>query len=123
MMGHYSGNIGGRLMKYTALVCATLLTVALSACGTTGGQGGMAAAGGSTDVEKLIKDAEASIKKSASVDGEWRDASGKYLKAAKAALSKGDIETAKKMASMAKFEGDMGYQQAVEQKNAGPWLF
>ena len=110
-------------MRYTALVCATLLTLALSACGSTGGQGNMAAAGGSSDVEKLIKDAEASIKKAASVDGEWRDSNSKYLKGAKAALSKGDIETAKKMAEMAKFEGDMGYQQAVGQKNAGPWLF
>lgn len=110
-------------MKYTALICATLLTVALSACGSAGGKGDMSAAGGSGDVEKLIKAAEASIKKSASVDGEWRDASGKYLKGAKAALSKGDIETAMKMAKMAKFEGDMGYQQAIDQKSAGPWLF
>lgn len=110
-------------MKYTVLACATLLTLALSACGSTGGAGDMAAAGGSQDVEKLIKTADASIKKAASVDGEWRDANGKYLKGAKAALSKGDIATAKKMAEMAKFEGDMGYQQAIEQKNAGPWLF
>jgi len=110
-------------MKYTALFCATLLALALSACGSSGGKSDMAAAGGSADVEKLIKEAEASIKKSASVDGEWRDASGKYLKGAKAALSKGDLETAKKMAEMAKFEGDMGYQQALDQKKAGPWLF
>jgi hypothetical protein len=33
------------------------------------------------------------------------------------------VETAAKLAKKAKFEGEMGYQQAQEQKNAGPWLF
>ncbi len=111
-------------MRIAAIVCAGLLTVSLlSACGTTGSGEDMAKAGGSSDIEQLIKEADAAIKKASSVDGEWRDSSGKYLKQAKAALSKGDLETAKKMAEKAKFEGEMGYQQAVEQKNAGPWLF
>ncbi|MGD8938733.1 MAG: SoxXA-binding protein [Gammaproteobacteria bacterium] len=111
-------------MRKTAIVCASLLTLSLlSACGSTGGSEDMAKAGGSSDIEQLIKEADAAIKKAASVDGEWRDSSGKYLKQAKAALSKGDLETAKKLAEKAKFEGEMGYQQAVGQKNAGPWLF
>jgi len=111
-------------MRKTAIVFASLLTLSfLSACGSTGGGEEMAQAGGSSEIEQLIKDADAAIKKADSVGGEWRDSGGKYLKQAKAALSKGDMETAKKMAEKAKFEGEMGYQQAVEQKNAGPWLF
>ena len=112
-------------MRKTAIVCASLLTISLlSACGSTGsGSEDMATAGGSSEIEQLIKEADAAIKKADSVGGEWRDSGGKYLKQAKAALSKGDMDTAKQMAEKAKFEAEMGYQQAVEQKNAGPWLF
>lgn len=112
-------------MRKTAIVCASLLALSLlSACGSSGTKSGeMAAAGGSADIEKLIKEADAAIKKAHSVGGEWRDSSKKYLKQAKAALSKGDLKTAEKMAKKAKFEGEMGYQQAQEQKDAGPWLF
>ena len=112
-------------MRKTVLVCAGLLAFSLlSACGSSGSKSGdMAAAGGSSEVEQLIKEADAAIKKAASVGGEWRDSGKKYLKQAKAALSKGDVETAEKLAKKAKFEGEMGYQQAQEQKNAGPWLF
>lgn len=111
-------------MRKTAIVCAGVLAVSLlSACGTTGTGEDMAKAGGSSEIEQLIKEADAAIKKSASVGGEWRDSNGKFLKQAKAALSKGDLETAKKMAEKAKFEGEMGYQQAIGEKDAGPWLF
>ena len=112
-------------MRKTAFVCAGILAFTLlSACESDGSKSkDMAQAGGSSEIEQLIKEADAAIKKAASVDGEWRDSSGKYLKEAKAALSKGDLATAKKLAAKAKFEGEMGYQQAVEQKNAGPWLF
>ncbi|WP_455203418.1 hypothetical protein [Kaarinaea lacus] len=108
-------------MRKIAFVFASCL--ALSACSSTGSDTSASASGGASDVEKLIKDAEASIKKAASVGGEWRDTNSQLLKKAKAALSKGDVETAAKMAEAAKFEGEMGYQQAVDQKNAGPWLF
>ena len=109
-------------MRKAAIVWASLLALSLlSACGSMGsGKEDMSKTGGSSDIEQLIKEADSAIKKAASVDGEWRDSSGKYLKQAKAALSKGDLETAKKMAEKAKFEGEMGYQQAIEQKNAGP---
>jgi hypothetical protein len=82
-----------------------------------------AGAGGNAEVEKLIKEAEAAINKADSVGGEWRDTNKKYLKKAKAALAKGDVETAENLAKRAKFEGEMGYQQAMEQEKAGPWLF
>lgn len=112
-------------MRILAIVCAVLLSlVLLNACESSGSKSGeMAMKGGSSDVEKLIKEADAAIKKAKSVDGEWRDSNSKFLKKAKAALSKGDLDTAKKLAEMAKFQGEMGYQQAMQQKDAKPWLF
>jgi hypothetical protein len=106
-------------MKKLALLGA--MVFALSGCGTTGS--GDAAMGGSSEVDAAIAAAEAAIKKAKAADGEWRDSAGKYLKAAKAAAAKGDTETALKKAKYAQFEGEMGEKQAMEQKNAGPWLF
>jgi hypothetical protein len=112
-------------MKKLAILVFTFF--ALSGCslfgGDSGGHMGMSGGGSSTDVDSAIKAADAAIKKSASVDGEWRDAKKKILKKAKAAAAKGDNEKALKLANMAKFQGEMGYQQAMEQKNAKPWLF
>jgi len=113
-------------MNKLAIVVATLFILSGCSLFSSGsGDGGEQGAGGSAspEVAAAIKDAEDAIKKSASVDGEWRDASGKILKAAKAAAAKGDNETALKMAKKAKFQGEMGYQQAKEQEKAGPWLF
>jgi len=113
-------------MKKLAIAVATLFI--LSGCSLFSGEGGggggdMSGGGGSAEVQAAIKDAEDAIKKSKSVGGEWRDAGSKFLKDAKAAAAKGDDKTALKMANKAKFEGEMGYQQAKEQENAGPWLF
>jgi len=109
-------------MKKLAIVVATLFV--LVGCGSTKDKGDEAAAGAaSPEVEAAINEAEAAIKKASSVDGEWRDSKGKILKKAKAAAAKGDDKTALKLAKEAKFQGEMGYQQAKEQENAGPWLF
>ncbi len=112
-------------MKKLAIVVATLFI--LGGCSTFQDQGGgdKAASSGSAspEVEAAIKEAEAAIKKSASAGGEWRDANSKILKKAKAAAAKGDDKTALKLAKKAKFQGEMGYQQAKEQEKAGPWLF
>ena len=113
-------------MKKIAIVVATLFI--LSGCSlfsdsSGGGEKAGAAGGASPEVAAAIKEAEEAIKKSASVGGEWRDASGKFLKEAKAAAAKGDNDTALKFAKKAKFEGEMGYQQAKSQEKAGPWLF
>ena len=112
-------------MKKLAIVVATLFI--LSGCslfgGGSSGGGDAGGGGGSPEVAAAIKDAEAAIKKSKSVGGEWRDAAGKILKKAKAAAAKGDDKTALKLAKKAKFQGEMGYQQAKEQEKAGPWLF
>ena len=110
-------------MKKLALACTTVLI--LSGCSWFSSDSGEegASMSGSSDVAAAIKEAEAAIAKAESVDGAWRDSRNKYIKAAKAAASKGDNETAMKMAKKAQFEGEMGYQQAMEQKNAKPWLF
>lgn len=76
----------------------------------------------SVDYPTLAKQADAAIKKAKSVGGEWRD-SRKYLKKAAKAAKAGKMEKAKKLAEKAKFEGEMGYKQAISQKDAGPWLF
>jgi len=105
-----------KLMIFGALVFA------LSGCSTMGG--GSAAGGNDAAAAKsAIAAAEASLKKARGVEGEWRDAKKKMVKKAKAAASKGDYAKAVKLANKAKFEGEMGYAQAMDQKNAGPWLF
>jgi len=112
-------------MKKLAIVVATLFI--LGGCSTFSDQPSSekAAASGeaSPEVAAAIKDAEAAIKKSKSVGGEWRDANKKILKKAKAAAAKGDDKTALKLAKKAKFQGEMGYEQAKGQEKAGPWLF
>jgi hypothetical protein len=109
-------------MKKTVLFGALLL--ALSGCAYMGGgESEMAANGDADAANAAIKAAETAIKKSATVGGEWRDAKKKILKSAKAAASKGDYKKAIKLADFAKFQGDMGVEQAMEQKNAKPWLF
>ena len=70
----------------------------------------------------LSANAQTSINSAASVDGEWRDAR-KILAKAESDAKAGDFKKAIKLAKFAKFQGDMGYKQAMDQKNAGPWLF
>ena len=113
-------------MKKLAIVVATLFI--LSGCslfsgGEAGGGGDSGGGAASPEVAAAISEAEEAIKKAKSVGGEWRDSGGKFLKDAKAAAAKGDDKTALKLAKKAKFEGEMGYQQAKEQEKAGPWLF
>ena len=111
-------------MRKLALVCITAF--ALNGCSLFTSNGGGMEGGGSvsdSDVKEMIKSAEAAIEKSAAVDGEWRDAHSQYIKKAKAALAKGDLKAAMKNAKIAKFQGEMGYKQALEQKDAKPWLF
>ncbi len=74
------------------------------------------------DTQRLIDAAASSIKKAASVGGEWLDSSN-YLRQAEAALKAGNITAAARLANKAKAEGDMSYEQAQSQKKAGPWLF
>lgn len=112
-------DIEERRMKKLAISGA--LVFALS--GLAGMQAHAAEEMGLIDTLNVIKQAEAAIKKAKKVDGEWRDSSKKFLAEAKEAANHGDTALALKLAKKAKFEGEMGYQQAMDQKNAGPWMF
>ncbi len=68
--------------------------------------------------DQSIAAAEAARKKAASVGGEWRD-TGKLIKKARAAAEKGENEKAVKLAKEARKQAELGYQQAMDQKNAG----
>ena len=74
------------------------------------------------DAKDMIKAAEEATQKAASADGEWRDTAN-LIKEAKGALAKGDSNKAEKLAKEAMDQGNLGYEQAVAEKNAGPWLF
>jgi len=102
-----------------AKTASTILLVALlSACASTTEKGS-----GNPDLERLIEDAEEAIDKAASIGGEWRD-SRTILDKAREAGQRGELEQATKLAEQAKKQGEMGYQQAQEQKiSASPWLF
>lgn len=64
---------------------------------------------------QAIADADAARKKAASVAGEWRD-TGKMIKKAKGLVAKGDFSAAIKLAGKAQQQGELGYDQAVAQK-------
>ena len=103
-------------MKKIALLAAVMLTITgcagLSAPPYPDEDSAAAAIGAANDARK----------KAASVGGEWRD-TGKFIKQAKAAAADGDYEKAIKLANKAKTEGELGYAQAISQKDAGPWSF
>ena len=62
-----------------------------------------------------IAAAEAARKKANSVDGEWRD-TAKFIKQAKGAAKSKDYAKAVKLATKAREQGELGYKQAVSQK-------
>ncbi len=83
---------------------------------------GTAAAGSTaskSDYEQALADANAAVEKAKGVGGEWRD-TGKLIKKAQEAAGKGDYAQAVKFANKAKLHSDIGYQQALNEKNAGP---
>lgn len=103
----------------TAIVLAVFLS---SACTADGGSKASATVTPSVtmdDYTAALAAAKAAQKKAASVDGEWRDVE-KLIKKAELAAEKGDIGTAVKLAEQARFESEVGYKQAIAQKDAGP---
>lgn len=112
------------MKKLTLAAC--LAVFAVSGCSWMSGDeegDSMSSSAGSDDVTAVIAAAEIAIDKAAAAGGEWRDSKDKFIKTAKAELAKGNTEAALKAAKMAKFEGEMAEKQAIEQKNAKPWLF
>lgn len=113
-------------MKKLAIIGIAIIALTLSGCSSNWRLFGWFyddELGGSTEVTAAITAAEAAIKKADSIGGSWRDSKKKYLKKAKAAAAKGENKEALKFANKAKFEGEMAHKQALEQANAGPWLF
>lgn len=72
-----------------------------------------------TAFQQSYDSAAAALKTANSVGGEWRD-TGKFMKQAKAAAEAGDFAKAQKLVAKAKFQAEMGYQQAMAEQNAGP---
>jgi hypothetical protein len=106
------------------LILLGAMVFAISGCSWFGGDSGSASGGADAAASKAaISAAEAAVKKAKKVGGEWRDTKKKFIKKAKAAASKGDHKKAIKLANKAKTEGELGYKQAMDEKNAGPWVF
>lgn len=102
-----------QLFKPAVLVAA----IAIAGCASAGGE--------KAAYDKLLSDTIAAADKAKSVNGEWRDIRWKKSKsamipAAEKAAKAGDYAKATKLLNTAKFQAEMGYQQAIEQKAAGP---
>jgi LysM repeat protein len=90
--------------------------------------------------EEMLKAANDALDKAASVGGEWRDSrwkkskfvkwtksdgstvKGSYVAIAKLAASEGKFDRAIELLKTAKKQGELGYAQAMEQKDAKPML-
>ena len=90
--------------------------------------------------EEILKAANDALDKAASVGGEWRDSrwkkskyvkwtksdgstvKGSYVEIAKLAASEGKYDRAIELLKTAKKQGELGYAQAMEQKDAKPML-
>ena len=90
---------------------AGILAAALVASLTTG-----CWANEKADFEQTLTAAREARKKAAAVGGEWRDI-GKFLEQAEQAAAKGDFATANELAEKARKQGELGYEQAMSQKD------
>ena len=90
--------------------------------------------------KQAVADANAALDKAKSVKSEWRDSRWKkskfvkyttrdgktvkssYMGAAAVAAENCDFTAALKFLDTAKFQGEMGYEQGMQQKSAGPVL-
>jgi len=107
-------------MKKQILLSLMLVgSFSLVGCASMGGNSEQAA------YDELHSQTVAAADKAKSVDGEWRDirwkkSKIKYLPNAEKAAKAGDYAKAMKLLKIAKFQAEKGYEQAMEQKNAGP---
>lgn len=92
-----------------------LLTVLALVALISGCAGGTAKPATAESANSAIAAAEAARKKAGSVDGEWRD-TAKFIKKAKSAAKSKDYAKATKLATKAREQGELGYLQAVSQK-------
>lgn len=70
------------------------------------------------EYEKMIRAAQAAQKTADDAGGEWRDV-GKLIKAAEEAAKTGAYGKATALANRARQESELGYKQALAEKNAG----
>jgi len=75
------------------------------------------AAGSGADANKAIAAAELARKRAASAGGEWRN-TGSIIKEAKAAAASGRYADAVRLADQARRQGDLGFEQAMNQQKA-----
>ncbi len=121
------------MKKFVKLMGIAVVAATVSASAIAG-----KAVANKENYEKAVVIANEALDKAASVGGEWRDsrwdksnfvkyksADGKehkssYMGAAAIAAENGDYESAMKFLEVATFQGNMGYEQSVGQKNVGP---
>lgn len=112
-------------MKKWAVLFASALMI--SGCSWFSGWFGSddAASGGGVTKESVtaaIAAAEAAMKKTDSLGFDWRD-NEKMIKDAKTAAEKGELDKAMQMAKEVEAQAKIAEQQAMDNKNAKPWLF
>ena len=114
-------------MMKTHMIRASLLSVALLTVGCTTNtvKESAQAADPNAQYATALANTQDAVKKAASVGGEWRDIRWKkskkrYLPSAIQAAEDGDYDKAMKLLAIAQFQAEAGYQQAMNQKNAGP---
>ncbi|OOZ41795.1 hypothetical protein [Solemya elarraichensis gill symbiont] len=95
------------------IASALVISVALS---------GAAFAADKAAADAAIAEAKAALSKAGKKGIAWRD-TGKMIKKAEKAAEKGDFDAAVKTAGKAKFQGDMAYEQGMEQMTAGNWSY
>jgi hypothetical protein len=107
-----------KITKIVGLI-AIVAAMGLSACAgkdSTQSPQAEAAAVDAASAQTAISEAEAAVKKAASVGYEWRD-TGDILAQAKAALKAGDNAKAAKLAGEAKRQGELAHAQYLSQKD------
>lgn len=104
-----------KINRFLAHLFLALLAVSvLSGCASTPKGDGDSM---ESKAQAAISAASAAISKAASANGEWRN-SKKILGKAKKALKKGDYKKAIKLANQARREGELGYAQAMAERNS-----
>ena len=99
-------------------VCAALTSLILTGCASSGSNVADAPATKET-YKAAFNGAQMALSKAGKAQNEWRDSGKILIKAAKAAKT-GDYKTATKLALQAKRQGELAYEQAQFEANAGP---
>jgi rhodanese-related sulfurtransferase len=100
-------------MKIRSLSAGLMVTALLAALPATNALSATRA-----EAEQAIAEAEEARKKAASIGGEWRD-TAKMMDKATELLDTREYTKAIEIADEAKLQGDLGYEQAMEAKDAG----